>query len=138
LRTDNDVSGIKNSTNKRAVGINRCFSLAGLANGPDYIPTTTSQEIVDSGVWKATSDQINPHGIFLSKIDLEADLSLELSAELLTYSGKTNINDAVKYVQSKKAIRMREFLSQNQQALAGVSGGELAKPLHHAVQLVGH
>jgi putative ATP-dependent endonuclease of OLD family len=138
LRTDNDVSGIKNSTNKRAVGINRCFSLAGLANVPDYTPPTTSQGIVDLGIWKATSDQINPHGIFLSKIDLEADLALELSAELLTYSGKTNINDAIKYLQSKKAIRMREFLSQNQQALAGVSGGELAKPLHHAVQLVGH
>ncbi|WP_339896558.1 AAA family ATPase [uncultured Gilvimarinus sp.] len=137
LRTDNDVSGIKNSVNKRAVGINRCLSLAGLANGPDYIPTTTSQGLVDSGVWKTTSDQINPHGIFLSKIDLEADLALELPAELLTYSGKTDINDAVKYLQSKKAIRMREFLSQNQKAIAGVSGGELARPLHHAVKLVG-
>jgi putative ATP-dependent endonuclease of OLD family len=138
LRTDNDVSGIKNSVNKRAVGINRCLSLAGLANGPDYTSTTTSQDIVNLGFWKATSDQINPHGIFLSKIDLEADLALELSAALLTYSGKTDINDAVKYLQSKKAIRMREFLLQNRQALAGVSGGELAKPLHHAVQLVGH
>lgn len=137
LRTDNDVSGIKNSVNKRAVGINRCLSLAGLANGPDYIPTTTSQGLVDSGVWKTTSDQINAHGIFLSKIDLEADLALELAAELLTYSGKTDINDAVKYLQSKKAIRMREFLSQNQKAIAGVSGGELARPLHHAVKLVG-
>ncbi|GGW63795.1 ATP-dependent nuclease [Vreelandella hamiltonii] len=137
LRTDNDVSGIKNSVNKRAVGINRCLSLAGLASGPDYTPTTTSQGLVDSGVWKATSDQINPHGIFLSKIDLEADLALELPDELLTYSGKTDINDAVKYLQSKKAIRMREFLSQNHKELAGVSGGELAKPLHHAVKLVG-
>lgn len=137
LRTDNDVSGIKNSVNKRAVGINRCLSLAGLANGPDYTSTTTSKDLVDSGFWKTTSDQINPHGIFLSKIDLEADLALELPNELLTYSGKTDINDAVKYLQSKKAIRMRDFLSQNKNALAGVSGGELAKPLHHAVKLVG-
>ena len=137
LRTDNDVSGIKNSVNKRAVGINRCLSLPGLANGPDYTSTTTSKDLVDSGFWKTTSDQINPHGIFLSKIDLEADLALELPNELLTYSGKTDINDAVKYLQSKKAIRMRDFLSQNKNALAGVSGGELAKPLHHAVKLVG-
>lgn len=137
LRTDNDVSGIKNSVNKRAVGINRCLSLAGLAIGPDYTPTTTSQVLVDSGFWKTTSNKINPHGIFLSKIDLEADLALELPDELLNYSGKTAINDAVKYLQSKKAIRMREFLSQNKKALAGLSGGELAKPLHHAVKLVG-
>lgn len=137
LRTDNDVSGIKNSSYKRAVGINRCFSLAGLANAPDYPSATTSQDIVDLGIWKAASDQINHYGIFLSKIDLESDLALELSAELLAYSEKTDIKDAVKYLQSKKAIRMREFLSQNQQALAGVSGGELAKPLHHAVQLAG-
>lgn len=138
LRTDNDVSGIKNSTNKRATGINRCLALAGLANGPDYASTETSQGIVNSGIWKSTSDIINLHGIFLSKIDLEADLALELSSELLTYSRKTNLNEAIKYLQSKKAIRMREFLSKNQPALVGIRDGELAKPLHHAVKLVGH
>lgn len=133
LRTDNDVSGIKGSTNKRAVGLNRCFSLIKLPNAPDYTSTATSQGLVDGGIWKAASDRINPHGLFLSKIDLENDLALELGVELLSYSGKGNIPDAIKYLQGKKAIRMREFLSKNQVALAGMNGGELAKPLLYAV-----
>ncbi len=135
LRTDNDVSGIKNSLNKRATGINRCFSLMGLPNAPDYTAGIESQHLVDNGVWQNASNQINPHGMYLSKVDLENDLALELGAQLLAYSGKGNITDAVKYLQSKKAIRMREFLSENTAALSGIGGGELAKPIHHAIQL---
>ncbi len=136
LRTDNDVSGIKGSVSKRAVGINRCYSLAHLDNGPDYTPSTTSQGLVDVGVWKTASDQVNPNGLFLSKVDLENDLALELEAELLAYSGKDNVPEAVKYLQSKKAIRMRQFLSQNHKALSSIRDGELAKPLLHAVTQV--
>ena len=74
--------------------------------------------------------------MFISKIDLENDLSLELGAELLAFSGKVNIADAVKYLQGKKAIRMRDFLSKNKAALSGISTGELAKPLHCAKAMV--
>jgi putative ATP-dependent endonuclease of OLD family len=136
LRTDNDVSGIKNSPNKRAVGINRCFSLMGLPNAPDYNLGTKSQDLVDNGVWQNASNQINPNGMFISKIDLENDLSLELGFELLVFSGKDNTPDAIKYLQGKKAIRMRDFLSKNKAALSGIIGGELAKPLHHAKAMV--
>jgi putative ATP-dependent endonuclease of OLD family len=136
LRTDNDVSGIKGSTNKRAVGVNRCYSLVGLDNVADYNSVTTAQGLVDIGFWKTVSDNINLHGLFISKIDLENDLSLELGAELLAFSGKVNIADAIKYLQGKKAIRMRDFLSKNKAALSGISGGELAKPLHHAKAMV--
>ena len=135
LRTDNDVSGIKNSPNKRPVGVNRCLSLIGKDNAQDYNAATTAQGLVNCGFWQATSDEINPHGLFLSKIDLENDLSLELEAELLNYSSKDNVSDAVKYLQGKKAIRMREFLSENSVALSGIGSGELAKPIHHAIKL---
>ncbi|MEI6859262.1 MAG: AAA family ATPase [Shewanella sp.] len=135
LRTDNDVSGIKNSLNKRAVGINRCFSLMGLPNSPDYPAGTESQHLIVNGDWKNASNQINPHGMYLSKVDLENDLALELGVQLLAYSEEGNITDAVKYLQSKKAIRMREFLSENTAALSAIGGGELAKPIHHAIKL---
>tara|TARA_R110001583_G_scaffold118023_2_gene269167 strand:+ start:74 stop:1762 length:1689 start_codon:yes stop_codon:yes gene_type:complete len=136
LRTDNDVSGIKGSTNKRAVGMNRCLSLMGFPNLPDSPAATNSQQLVANGVWNNTSNLINPNGMFISKIDLENDLSLELGAELLAFSGKVNIADAVKYLQGKKAIRMRDFLSKNKAALSGISTGELAKPLHCAKAMV--
>jgi putative ATP-dependent endonuclease of OLD family len=136
LRTDNDVSGIKGSTNKRAVGVNRCYSLVGLDNVTDYNSVTTAQGLVDIGFWQTVSDNINPHGLFISKIDLENDLSLELGAELLAFTGKDNIADAIKYLQGKKAIRMRDFLSKNKAALSGINTGELAKPLHHAKAMV--
>jgi putative ATP-dependent endonuclease of OLD family len=136
LRTDNDVSGIKNSANKRTVGANRCFALLNIPNAPDYPNDTNAQHIVDSGIWQSISDTINPRGLFLSKIDLESDLGLELVDELLAYSGKQNIADAVKYLQKKKAIRMREFLANNKDRLAALIDGELAKPLHSAVRMV--
>ena len=136
LRTDNDVSGIKNSQNKRAVGINRCFSLMGLPNAPDYPTGTNSQSLLANNDWQNATNQINPHGMFISKVDLEYDLSLELGAELLAFSGKGNIADAIKYLQGKKAIRMRDFLSKNKAALSSISTGELAKPLHHAKAMV--
>lgn len=136
MRTDNDVSGIKGSKNKRTVGINRCLSLMGLDNSPDFPPTMTSQEILDSGIWHSTSEIINKNGIYLSKIDLENDLAMELEKELLSFSEKTTIIDAVSYLQNKKAIRMREFLSQHKTKLASIKTGELAKPLLHAIKLV--
>lgn len=136
LRTDNDVSGVKNSPNKRAVGINRCYSIIGLKNGPDYTPETTAQLLVDGGVWQRASSDINLHGLYLSKIDLENDIALELGAELIDFSNKKNIESAIEYLQSKKATRMREFLSDKKQVLNGIGNGELAKPLIHMVAKV--
>ena len=136
MRTDNDVSGTRGRTDKRAAGFNRCFSLIGLPNAPYYPTATTPQDLVDNGAWQSASDQINPRGLFLSKIDLENDLALELEAELLAYTGKGDIAGAVKYLQDKKAIRMREFLSANKASMAGLVSGELAKPLVYAVAKV--
>lgn len=138
MRTDNDVSGTRGRTDKRAAGFNRCFSLIGVPNAPYYSTATKPQDLVDNGDWQNASDQINPHGLFLSKVDLENDLALELEAELLAYADEENVESAVKYLQGKKAIRMREFLSENKASMAGLETGELAKPLVYAVdQVVG-
>ena len=136
LRTDNDVSGTRGRTDKRTVGFNRCFSLMGLPNAPYYPANTTSQDLVDNGAWQNASNQINPNGMFLSKIDLENDIALELEAELLAFADEENVVDAIKYLQGKKAIRMREFISQNRGAFANLVGGEMAKPLVFAVAQV--
>lgn len=108
----------------------------GLPNAPYYPANTTSQDLVDNGAWQNASNQVNPNGMFLSKIDLENDIALELEAELLAFAGETDVVDAIKYLQGKKAIRMREFISQNRGAFVNLVGGELAKPLAFAVAQV--
>lgn len=133
LRTDNDVSGTRGRPDKRAVGFNRCFSLMGLPNAPYYPANTSSQDLVDNGAWQNASNQVNPNGMFLSKIDLENDIALELEAELLAFADVEDVQDAIKYLQGKKAIRMREFISQNRGAFVNLENGELAKPLVFAV-----
>ncbi|MEZ9537947.1 ATP-dependent endonuclease [Shewanella sp. 10N.286.51.B8] len=133
LRTDNDVSGTRGRIDKRAVGFNRCFSLMGLPNAPYYPPNTISQDLVDNGAWQNASNQVNPNGMFLSKIDLENDIALELEAELLAFADEEDVVDAIEYLQGKKAIRMREFISQNRGVFAKLVNGELAKPLAFAV-----
>ena len=136
MRTDNDVSKVPYQDFKNLAGINRCLKIAGLVQLPYYALATTADTLVQCGVWLNVSNQINPLGMYLSKIDLENDLSLELPDELKSYSGKDNIVEAVKYLQDKKAIRMREFISANRNSFPSLVIGTLAKPLIHAKGVV--
>jgi len=136
MRTDNDVSKVPHKDQKNLAGINRCMKISGQVPYPPKDLIVTAKTLVDEGTWAEASDKINPQGIYLSKIDLEEDLALEMPDELMEYSGKDNIDDAVKYIQSKKAIRMREFLLQNRINLQNLNAGELMKPLNHAKRIV--
>jgi putative ATP-dependent endonuclease of the OLD family len=136
MRTDNDVSKVPCNDLKNLAGINRCMNIAGLSTLDYRNLATDANTLVQDGTWATVSKQINPLGIYLSKIDLESDLSLELPNELKSYSGKVNINEAVKYLQAKKAIRMREFLAQNKDNLVNLHSGEIIKPLFHAKKIV--
>lgn len=138
MRTDNDISKIKvkKLPYKNLAGINRCLSILGydkLPHGPEDL---TQQRLIDIGTWEGVSAQINPRGVFLSKFDLENDLAIELPAELKGFTKKTNVEDSVSYMQDKKAIRMRGFLTQHKKGLKKIHGGELAKPLVHCLTLV--
>jgi putative ATP-dependent endonuclease of OLD family len=136
MRTDNDVSKVPHKDEKNLAGINRCMKITGQAPYPPKDLITTANTLVENGTWLEASGKINSLGIYLSKIDLESDLALEMPDELKAYSGKDNIDDSVKYIQTKKAIRMREFLLQNRAKLQNLETGELIKPLNHAKQIV--
>jgi len=109
MRTDNDVSKItvEGVELRNLAGINRCLSLLNLPKYNHAVVNTTAESLVQGGTWQQVSDQINPQNVFLSKVDLENDLSIEMPTQLLEYTGKDNIGDAVKYMSDKKAIRMR-------------------------------
>jgi putative ATP-dependent endonuclease of OLD family len=135
LRTDNDVSKMKVSGRewKNPAGINRCLSLIGREKIEYLGIDTTSKSLYENGTWSEISSILNVNSIYLSKVDLEYDLSLELPEQLLELSGKESIDDAVKFLASKKAIRMREFLAKYKCFLKGMNNSDLARPLLHCL-----
>jgi putative ATP-dependent endonuclease of OLD family len=138
LRTDNDISKVSSGPKKaptiehQLAGFNRCLALCKQPKLP-HKPTSFNQEqSIRDGTWKTVSDIVNPYGVFVSKIDLESDLAIEMSQEFIIF--KESESNAIKYLQDKKAIRMREFLAAFADGLKAMSQGDLARPLHHCVK----
>lgn len=136
IRTDNDISDITKNKKpyKNLAGINRCLALAGLKKIDHAPATTTHADLMKNGHWSGCSRKVNKKGIFLSKIDLEHDLSEEMPDELLNYSARPNLPLAIAYLQDKKAIRMREFLSKYSERLVNIGHGEIARALLHCLE----
>lgn len=140
MRTDNDVSDItvKKVLQRHVAGINRCRAAAALTAVPHYPVGTTTQSLLADGTWDKISKETNPKGAYLSRVDLEHDLTEELETQVVTYACKKlkkrtlDAPSAIKYLQGKKAIRMRELLAQISDSLPLIVGGHLAKPLLHA------
>jgi len=135
IRTDNDVSAInvQQIELRNLAGVNRCLTLAGLAKLPHMPADTTPESIVQMGIWADVNKQVNPYGIYLAGVDLETDLSDEFATQLQQYCNTTDKATAISFIQGKKAIRMREFLSQHASCLSSALSGSLAKPLVHCV-----
>ena len=114
---------------------------ASLAAMPHSPLGTTTQSLLADGTWKKVSKETNPKGAYLSRVDLEHDLTEEMESEVIAYACKKlrkrtlDAAIAIKYLQGKKAIRMRELLAQISDSLPLIKGGNLAKPLLHAKTL---
>ncbi|MDM5128282.1 ATP-dependent nuclease [Aeromonas salmonicida] len=135
MRTDNDASKVPRKDEWQYSGINRCLSIAGQPRLENSDLELTSQKIVDNGTWKIASDIINDQGIFLSRIDLETDLVNELPDEINAALGKEDIDSSIKYLQGKKALRMRDLLLSINDELYKLHDGELARPLRKLIEL---
>ena len=142
IRTDNDVSKVpkKSPQEWQLAGINRALSLLDKPT-KDHIlrdncmPTDDDVQRIRDEV----SEQINPDGIFLSKWDLEHDLSEILGNEMMQFAKADTVEKAVAYLQEKKAIRMTEFLSSDYVELANIPKNDpLFTPIQKALELIGH
>ena len=135
-RTDNDISDITKGKKlyKNLAGINRCLTLAALKKIDHAPAATTHADLIKKGYWRRCSRQVNKKGVFLSKIDLEHDLSEEMPDELLKYTKRPSLALAIAYLQDKKAIRMREFLSEYSESLVDIEHGDIARALHHCLK----
>ena len=136
MRTDNDVSKLKDKEKWHYAGINRCLDIAGIEKFEHSDKKISSQDTLANGDWQRVSDEVNRSGIYLSKIDLETDLVEELGASILDALDKKNNQSAIEYLQKKKAIRMRILLKKIKNDLDKLSMGDLVKPLHHLVKIV--
>lgn len=136
MRTDNDISKLKDQDKWQYSGINRCLDIAGLEKFEHSEIQIAPIDTLTNGDWKTVSEEINKCGIYLSKIDLETDLVEELSAPILNALGKKNDQSAIEYLQKKKALRMRELLKNINKDLHKLNAGELVKPLNHLVKTI--
>ncbi|MBS2024278.1 MAG: AAA family ATPase [Deltaproteobacteria bacterium] len=134
VRTDNDVSKVpkSNPPSWQFAGLNRALSLSGLNKTIPPHSVAPTPDILHAS-WLEQSQDLNPRGVYVSRMDLERDLAAECKDALLAYTGEATESEAVDYLQQKKAIRMAEFLSQQGTQLKALGAGNLALPLHHAV-----
>ena len=136
MRTDNDVFKVPESEPIKwnFAGLNRALRIAAELEyeyfEQDEKPDDLSQE------WADEARVLNPKGIYVSKTDLENDLGEALSDELKKYAGKPTVKAAIKFLQGKKAIRMRKFLAEQGGSLGRLHSDALARPLHRAVKYV--
>lgn len=133
MRTDNDVFKVPRKEEWRLAGLNRALAIAG-ENTYKTISTEYSPQKVHER-WVKKGDCLTPKGIYLSKWDLEHDLSEACPDELKKYADADDIDPAIDFLQKKKAIRMREFLAEHGKALGRLGDSHLAKPLNHLVDL---
>ncbi|NVJ61505.1 MAG: AAA family ATPase [Gammaproteobacteria bacterium] len=136
MRTDNDVFKVSKREEWRYAGINRCMKIAGLKEYGNQTKAFTPEEIVEWNDWQVASDKLNQLGIFLAKHDLEHDLYDEAPEIMRAYSGSENREGAVKYLQKKKASRMRELLNEPNADLKTLKNGELSRPLQFLVDKI--
>ena len=135
MRTDNDISKVPKKHEWNYAGMNRCLKIAELPELTTKNAEFTAQDTVHEGLWQRLSTDLNKKGIFLSKIDLETDLVNELSIEVIKEFGYESKNDAIKYLQGKKALRMSSLLKLISKSLNTLAGADLARPLYELKKL---
>ncbi|MHC8470008.1 ATP-dependent nuclease [Plesiomonas shigelloides] len=142
MRTDNDISNISlgphgnQVVHRHVAGINRALSLAGMPSQAHRAVPYNHAACLADGNWQAVSAAVASFGIYLSKIDLENDIAIELPTLLAGFKGKT-LEQAIDYLQGKKAIRMQEFLEHCGDQLIAPEQGDLLKPLMYCLHAVG-
>ena len=135
MRTDNDVSKVPKKDEWQCAGINRCLDIFDGTRLNNVDKVFGPQDVVDSGDWGRYSAKIGSKGIFLSKIDLEHDLVSEIPDLVKAALNKRSRAGCVKYLQGKKALRMRELLRCIHNDLGCLGKTDLAKPLIDLIEI---
>ncbi|HAW7014526.1 AAA family ATPase [Acinetobacter baumannii] len=136
MRTDNDVSKAPRKSEWQYAGVNRCLRAIGLAEWPNSTTDIKHIDVTNDKRWNSFYASIRDKGVFISNVDLETDLINSLEATILPILDKENKQDAIKFMQQKKAIRMSYLLKQIKGKLIDLENNELAEPLKYLKSLI--
>ncbi|BAP66629.1 AAA family ATPase [Acinetobacter baumannii] len=136
MRTDNDVSKVPRKNEWQYAGINRCLRAIGLAEWPHSTISINHIDVINDKRWNSFHASIRDKGVFISNVDLETDLINSLEASILPILDKDNKQDAIKFMQQKKAIRMSNLLKQIKEKLIDLENDNLTEPLKYLKSLI--
>jgi putative ATP-dependent endonuclease of OLD family len=86
--------------------------------------------------WQAVSELCEDYNVFLSRVDLETDLTREFSEPTLKALNKETEAAAIKYLQDKKAVRMRELAIALRGKMSDLNSCNIAKPLIALIETI--
>lgn len=129
MRTDNDVSKVSNKEQWQYAGVNRCLRAINLEKWAYSDVEITQDDALMDERWKNFCKTVNAKGVFISRVDLETDLVEALPSEILKSLKKSKAEYAIKYLQGKKAIRMRKLLKDIRTELHHLENSDIAQPL---------
>src|SRR5690606_8837649 len=93
-------------------GVNRCLGILNKNKWEHSNIEITRTDILTDPRWTEFEKTINSHGIYMSKVDLENDLVSLIESNILEALKKESAQEAIDYLQGKKALRMQKLVAQ--------------------------
>lgn len=141
FRTDNDVSTttIKNVKHWQYLGVNRCLGILNKEKWEHSNVELTHIDILTDSRWKEFEKTINSHGIYMSNIDLENDLVSLIEKNVLSALNKETVQEAIDYLQGKKALRMQKLVAKlAQEEFKKIYESDFGEPIKYLLERLIH
>lgn len=141
FRTDNDVSTttIKSIKYWQYLGVNRCLGILNKNKWEHSNIEITRTDILTDPRWTEFEKTINSHGIYMSKVDLENDLVSLIESNVLEALKKESAQEAIDYLQGKKALRMQKLVAQlDQDGFEKIYESDFGEPIKYLLERLMH
>lgn len=141
FRTDNDVSTttIKSIKHWQYLGVNRCLGILDKNKWEHSNIEITRIDILTDPRWTEFEKTINSHGIYMSKVDLENDLVSLIESNVLEALKKESAQEAIDYLQGKKALRMQKLVAQlDQDGFEKIYESDFGEPIKYLLERLMH
>ncbi|MDA4940557.1 AAA family ATPase [Acinetobacter baumannii] len=141
FRTDNDVSTttIQSVKHWQYLGVNRCLGILDKDKWEHSNVEITRKDILTDPRWAEFEKTINSHGIYMSKVDLENDLVNLIESNVLEALKKESAQEAIDYLQGKKALRMQKLVAQlDQEGFEKIYESDLGVPIKYLLERLIH
>ncbi|MFX4787191.1 AAA family ATPase [Acinetobacter baumannii] len=121
------------------LGVNRCLGILGRGEEKWHhsLYPLTIEQILDDIRWPAFEKEINSNGLFISNVDLEADLLAVAPKEIKTALKRKTISGAINYLQENKALNMQKLMSKlNDEGFEKIYASDFSKPIKYLLNLM--